>query len=165
MVSKIEYYQGSLPLFDFKNVSKELQTIYDTHVYVRTGAYIVIQPTEGLTVVDVNSGKFKPKASPEDAAFMVNMEVIPEIARQLRLRDLGGIIVIDFIDMMREPHKRRVIETLERELARDHAKTEVNKISSLGLVEMTRARTGKTIESISFGKCPYCGGRGTVKRV
>ncbi len=163
MVNKIHHYNGHLPLFDSRNVSKELQKIYDTNVYCKSGAYIVIEPTEGLTVVDVNSGRFKTQASPEEAAFMVNMQVVPEIARQLRLRDLGGIIVIDFIDMSREDHKRKVLEAIQHELSRDPAKTEVNKISPLGLVEMTRARTGKTIESISFGPCPYCDGRGRVK--
>ena len=163
MVNKIHHYNGHVPLFDARNVSKELQKIYDTDVYCKSGAYIVIEPTEGLIVVDVNSGRFKTRASPEEAAFMVNMEVVPEIARQLRLRDLGGIIVIDFIDMTREDHKRKVLEALQRELSRDPAKTEVNKISPLGLVEMTRARTGKTIESISFGPCPFCDGRGRVK--
>lgn len=163
MVNKIHHYNGHVPLFDSRNVSKELQKIYDTNVYCKSGAYIVIEPTEGLTVVDVNSGRFKTHASPEEAAFMVNMQVVPEIARQLRLRDLGGIIVIDFIDMTKEDHKRRILEALQRELAHDPAKTEVNKISPLGLVEMTRARTGKTIESISFGPCPYCDGRGRVK--
>ncbi len=163
MVNKISCYKGDIPLFDSKKVSKELQTIYDTHVYCKSGAYFVIEPTEGLIVVDVNSGKFKAKASPGDAAFMVNMKVVPEIARQLRLRDLGGIIVIDFIDMVKEEHKRKVISSLKKELSRDYAKTEVNRISSLGLVEMTRARTGKTVESLSFGKCPFCGGRGRVK--
>ncbi len=165
MMDKIEYYDGKVSLFEVKNVSKELQKIYDTHVELRSGAYIVIDPTEGLTVVDVNSGRFKAKASPGDAAYMVNMEAAPEIARQLRLRDVGGIIVIDFIDMVRGEHKRRVLECLEKALSRDHAKTEVNKISALGLVEMTRARTGKNIESISFGPCPYCEGRGRVKIV
>ncbi len=164
MVSKIQCYKGNTPLFDSKRVSKDLQSIYDTHVYCKSGAYIVINPTEGLIVVDVNSGKFKTKASPGDAAFMVNMEVVPEIARQLRLRDLGGIIVMDFIDMTKEDHKRKVLDALQKALARDHAKTEVgSRISPLGLVEMTRARTGKTIESISFGKCPFCDGRGRVK--
>nr|HPN88133.1 ribonuclease E/G [Candidatus Omnitrophota bacterium] len=100
---------------------------------------------------------------PGDAAYMVNMEVVPEIARQLRLRDLGGIIVIDFIDMVSESHKRRVIDHLQRELSKDRAKTEVYRISPLGLVEMTRARTGKALESISFGKCPFCNGRGRVR--
>jgi len=163
MVKKIQFYKGDRPLFDAKNISKELSKIYDTNVYVKSGAYVVIEQTEAITVVDVNSGKFKVKASPGDAAFMVNMEVVPEIARQLRLRDLGGIIVIDFIDMVKEDHKRKVIDALNRALSRDHAKTEVYRISPLGLVEMTRARTGKTIESISFGKCPYCDGRGRVK--
>ena len=164
MVSKIHCYKGSTSLFDHKKISKELQSIYDTDVYCKSGAYIVINPTEGLIVVDVNSGKFKVKASPGDAAFMVNMEVVPEIARQLRLRDLGGIIIIDFIDMVKEEHKRKVLDALQKALVRDHAKTEVNnRISPLGLVEMTRARTGKTIESISFGKCPFCDGRGRVK--
>ena len=163
MVEKIQLYKGKMPLFDAKNVSKELHTIYDTNVYCKSGAYVVINPTEGLTVVDVNSGKFKVKASPGDAAFMVNMEVVPEIARQLRLRDVGGIIVIDFIDMVRDEHRRKVLELLNTELSKDHAKTEVYRFSPLGLVEMTRERTGKTIESISFGKCPYCDGRGRVK--
>ncbi|MBF0521481.1 MAG: Rne/Rng family ribonuclease [Candidatus Omnitrophica bacterium] len=163
MVDKIEYYQGKEPLFEAKHVASELKKIYDTHVYCKSGAYVVIERTEGLTVVDVNSGKFKTHASPGEAAYMVNMEVIPEIARQLRLRDLGGIIVIDFIDMTHEFNKRRVVEHLQRELSKDRAKTEVYKISALGLVEMTRARTGKALESISFGKCPFCSGRGRVR--
>ncbi len=163
MVNKIHYYKGDVPLFDAKNVTPELNKIYNQRVYLKSGAYVVIEPTEGLIVVDVNSGKFKTSASPEDAAFMVNMEASPEIARQLRLRDLGGIIVIDFIDMAKEGHKRKVLEALEGALSKDHAKTEVNKISPLGLVEMTRARTGKTVEAIAFTECPYCEGRGQVK--
>lgn len=163
MVEKVKLYNGTTPLFEAKHLAKELEKIFDTRVQLKSGAYIVIEPTEGLTVVDVNSGKFKTRASPEDAAFMVNMEAAPEIARQLRLRDLGGIIVIDFIDMMRDDHKRKVLVALQDALSFDYAKTEVNKISSLGLVEMTRARTGKTLESIAFTECPYCTGRGRVK--
>lgn len=163
MVNKIQLYTGKVPLFESKNVVNDLKTIYDISVPVKSGAYIVIEQTEAITVVDVNSGKFKAKASPGDAAFMVNMEVIPEIARQLRLRDLGGIIVIDFIDMVKEDHKRKLLSALNKALSKDPAKTEVFKISPLGLVEMTRARTGKTIESISFGTCPYCDGRGRVR--
>ncbi|MBI3314494.1 MAG: Rne/Rng family ribonuclease [Candidatus Omnitrophica bacterium] len=163
MMDKIRHHQGPQPLFEAKNVAHELEKIYESKVYLKSGAYIVIEPTEGLIVVDVNSGRFKGRGTPEDAAFAVNMEAAPEIARQLRLRDLGGIIVIDFIDMNREDHKRRVVNTLREELAKDHAKTEVNRISPLGLVEMTRARTGKTIESLKFHACPYCEGRGKVK--
>jgi ribonuclease G len=163
MVDKIICYRGHVPLFESKSMAAELEKIYDSRIYLKSGAHIVIEPTEGLTVVDVNSGKFKTKANPEDAAYMVNMEAAPEIARQLRLRDLGGIIVIDFIDMSKEGHKRKVLETLEDALTRDRAKTEVNRISQLGLVEMTRERTGKTLESISFTSCPYCDGRGRVR--
>lgn len=162
-IEKVHLYSEPTPLFEAKGVAQELHKIYDTKVMLKSGAHIVIEPTEGLIVVDVNSGKFKTRATPEDAAFMVNMEAATEIARQLRLRDMGGIIVIDFIDMSREGHKRKVIETLEQELARDYAKTEVNRISSLGLVEMTRARTGKTLEAISFDACPYCDGRGKIR--
>jgi len=162
-VSKVHCFKGQGSLFKSRGVSKQLEKIYDQKVYLKSGAHVVIEPTEGLIVVDVNSGKFKTKASPEDAAFMVNMEAAPEIAKQLRLRDLGGIIVIDFIDMNREGHKRRVLQALQNALQRDHAKSEVNRISSLGLVEMTRARTGKTLEAITFGQCPYCEGRGKVK--
>ncbi len=163
MLSKIQLYRGTTPLFESKNVMTELNRIYDEKVILKTGAYVVIQPTEGLTVVDVNSGRYKSHMSPEDAAFHVNCEAAPEIARQLRLRDLGGIIVIDFIDMTKESHKRKVLQILQDELSRDHEKSEVMKISPLGLVEMTRARTGKTIESISFESCPYCDGRGRIK--
>ena len=163
LVDKITCYRGHIPLFEAKGVSNELEKMYDSRIYLKSGAHIVIEPTEGLIVVDVNSGKFKTKSNPEDAAFMVNIEAAPEIARQLRLRDLGGIIVIDFIDMSKEGHKRKVLETLEDALAKDRSKTEVNRISPLGLVEMTRERTGKALESISFTACPYCDGRGRVR--
>src|SRR6185503_16053020 len=163
MVNKITLHKRESSLFEEKKITHELKKIYDTRVYLKSGAYIVIEPTEGLTVVDVNSGRFKTHASPEDAAFQVNSEAAPEIARQLRLRDLGGIIVIDFIDMSKDSHKKKVLEALQNALAKDHEKTEVMKISPLGLVEMTRARTGKTIESISFTSCPYCEGRGRIK--
>ena len=163
VMDKIHYHPGPQTLFDAKNVARELDKIYEPKVYLKSGAYVVIEPTEGVTVVDVNSGRFKSRGTPEDAAFAVNMEAAPEIARQLRLRDLGGIIVIDFIDMNREEHKRKVLNALRDGLVKDHAKTEVNRISQLGLVEMTRARTGKTIESLEFHDCPYCEGRGKVK--
>ena len=162
-LKKVHYYGGAQSIFEAHKVSAELDRIYDARVFLKTGAHIVIEPTEGVTVIDVNSGRYKTSASPEDAAFNVNIEAAPEIARQLRLRDLGGIIVIDFIDMSREDHKRKVLDVLRAELARDLAKTEVNKISSLGLVEMTRERAGKTIESLKFAECPYCHGRGRVR--
>ena len=163
MVGKIQLHKGPASIFQERNVSHELDKIYDQKVYLKSGAYVVIEPTEGLIVVDVNSGRFKSRGIPEEAAFQVNLEAAPEIARQLRLRDLGGIIVIDFIDMNREDHKRKVLNALKEALTQDHAKTEVNRISALGLVEMTRARIGNTVESLKFHKCPYCEGRGRVK--
>ncbi len=163
MIDKINLYKGDIPLFDMKKVSNELDKIYHSKVVLKSGAYIVIETTEGLTVVDVNSGKFRANASPGEAAFMVNLEVAPEIARQLRLRDIGGIIVIDFIDMVKDSHRRQILDMLKKTLAKDYAKTEVSRFSPLGLVEMTRARTGKTIESLSFGSCPYCHGRGRIR--
>lgn len=163
-VKKIHCYRGNKLLFEAKGIARQMQRIYDIRVPVKNGAHIVIEPTEGLTVVDVNSGKFKMNGTPEDAAFAVNMAAATEIARQLRLRDVGGIIVIDFIDMNKEAHKRKVLAELKLGLSKDRAKTEVNRISSLGLVEMTRARTGKTLEALSFHVCPYCGGRGKVRR-
>jgi len=113
VINKIQYHPGPQTLFEAKNVARELDKIYEPKVYLKSGAYVVIEPTEGVTVVDVNSGRFKSKGTPEDAAFAVNMEAAPEIARQLRLRDMGGIIVIDFIDMNREEHKRKVLELNE----------------------------------------------------
>lgn len=163
MVEKIQLHKAPTPIFADRSVAQELDKIYDQKVYMKSGAYVVIEPTEGLVVVDVNSGRFKSRGTPEEAAFQVNLEAAPEIARQLRLRDLGGIIVIDFIDMNREDHKRKVLNALKEALTQDHAKTEVNRISPLGLVEMTRARTGNTVESLKFHKCPYCEGRGRVK--
>jgi len=163
MVDKIQLHKAPTPIFADRSVAHELDKIYDQKVFLKSGAYVVIEPTEGLVVVDVNSGRFKSRGTPEEAAFQVNLEAAPEIARQLRLRDLGGIIVIDFIDMNREDHKRKVLNALKEALTQDHAKTEVNRISPLGLVEMTRARTGNTVESLKFHKCPYCEGRGRVK--
>lgn len=163
LIKKIHLYKDTTPLFESKKIETETKKIYERKVFLKSGAYVVIEPTEGLTVVDVNSGKFKSHSEPEVAAFQVNMEAAPEIARQLRLRDVGGIIVIDFIDMSREGHRRQVFEALKKALASDHNKTEVFGISRLGLVEMTRERAGKTIESKSFENCPYCKGTGKLK--
>jgi len=163
LTKKIKLYREAAPLFEAKNIEREIQRIYERKINLKTGAYIVIEPTEGLTVVDVNSGKFKSRLSPEDTAFQVNMEAAPEIARQLRFRDVGGIIVIDFIDMSREHHRRQVLAVLKESLTRDHAKSEVLGISKLGLVEMTRERTGRSLEAISFSMCPHCRGTGRLK--
>lgn len=160
---RIEWYRQPIPLFEHKQIEDQIDKIYETKIFLKCGGYIVIEPTEGLVVVDVNSGRFKKKMSQEDMAVVVNTEAAIEIARQLRLRDLGGIIVTDFIDMFRDNHRRQVMEKLKQALILDHAKTDVSGMSKLCLVEMTRERTHRTIESVSYETCPHCAGRGRVK--
>jgi len=160
---KIKLYREGVPLLEIKNIEDEIKKLYESKVYLKTGAYIVIEITEGLTVVDVNSGRFKSGANPERAALQVNLQVTKEIARQLRLRDIGGIIVIDFIDMMEAQNQRRVLNSFKEALRQDRAKTEVLGISRLGLVEMTRERTSRSIESKYYKACPYCEGKGKLK--
>jgi ribonuclease G len=162
---KVELYEGEIPLFDRKMIEKDVEKLFERKVPLKCGGYIIIEPTEGLVAIDVNSGKFTEKKSLEETAFAVNMEASREIARQIRLRDLGGIIVIDFIDMMQASHRRRVFEALNDALKRDKAKTDVSPLSELCLVEMTRQRMRRSVESMSFRECPYCQGRGLIKSV
>jgi len=151
-------------LFEKKGIEGEIERLYFNKVHLKSGAYVVIEPTEGLTVIDVNSGKFhRRKISQEEMAFSVNCESAREIARQLKLRDVGGIVVIDFIDMMEDRHRRELINVFKSALASDRAKTDILGLSKLGLVQMTRERTHRTLESISYRDCPYCQGKGKVK--
>ncbi|MDP8259743.1 MAG: Rne/Rng family ribonuclease [Candidatus Gygaella obscura] len=164
MQKKIKFYTKDLPLFEHNKIESQIEKLFHSKVYLKSGAYIIIEPTEGLVVVDVNSGHFKKKnLKQEEAVFIINKEAAIEIARQLRLRDLGGIIVIDFIDMEREKHRRGVLKIFNDVLRQDRAKTDILGISKIGLVEMTRERVLKTVESISYQTCPYCNGRGKVK--
>jgi ribonuclease G len=162
LAGKIELYRGD-DLFLDKGIENQIHKVFENKVFLKSGAYLVIEPTEGLVVVDVNSGSFKKRLSPEESAFKVNMEAAVEVARQLRLRDLGGIIVIDFIDMEKEDHRRQVLNTLKTELSHDRAKYDILGISKFGLVEMTRERIHKTVHALSYQNCPYCQGRGKVK--
>lgn len=163
--SKAELYEGDIPLFDRKLIEKEIEKIFERKVYLKSGGYVVIEPTEGLVAIDVNSGKFTEKRNLEETAYATNMEAAKEIARQIRLRDLGGIIVIDFIDMVQAGHRRKVFEALLEALKRDKAKTDVSPLSELCLVEMTRQRMRRSLESVSFRECPYCLGKGLIKSV
>ena len=164
LVRKIIFYHEQTPLFDKKGAEKEIERIYGNKIYLDCGGHIVIEQTEGLIVVDVNSGGFsRKKLKQEDTAFQVNSQAAEEIARQLRLRDLSGIIVIDFIDMQRESNRKKLLKILKMALSEDKAKTDVIGISRLGLVEMTRERVHRSIESISYKDCPYCRGKGKVK--
>jgi len=160
--NRIELYRGD-NLFEDKNIERQINRIFENKIYLKSKAYIIIEPTEGLVVIDVNSGGFRKKTEQEETAFKVNCEAAIEVARQLRLRDLGGIIVIDFIDMLKESHRREVLNVLEKELSNDKAKYDIVGISKFGLVEMTRERIHRTVQMLSYQACPYCQGKGRIK--
>lgn len=162
LTRRVEFYRGD-NLFEDKDIERQINKIFENTVYLKSKAYIVIEPTEGLVVVDVNSGGFKKNLSQEEAAFRVNCEVAQEVARQLRLRDLGGIIVIDFIDMQKEEHRREVLNVLKKALSNDRAKYDILGISKFGLVEITRERIHNPVYTISYQSCPYCQGKGKVR--
>jgi len=160
---KIEYYPGERPIFDIYGVEDEIQKALEQKVTLKSGGYLIIDQTEAMATIDVNTGAFVGHRNQEETIFKTNMEAAQAICRQLRLRNLGGIIIIDFIDMAEDEHKRQVLRALEKCLARDHAKTHITEVSSLGLVEMTRKRTRESLEHILCEPCPCCGGRGSLK--
>lgn len=164
LTSRVQLYRGN-NLFAEKDVERQINRIFESKVYLKSKAYLVIEPTEGLVVIDVNSGGFKKKITQEEAAFKVNLEAAQEVARQLKLRDLGGIVVIDFIDMGKESHRREVLQTLRKALENDRAKYDIVGISKFGLVEMTRERVHNTVQALSFQACPYCQGKGKIRSV
>lgn len=163
--SKVRFHGERMPLFEKFDIERQIDKIYSRIVNLKSGGYLIFDQTESLVAIDVNSGKFVGKRNLEDTAFKTNLEAAEEIPRQLKLRDLGGIIIIDFIDMEIPEHRRNVFKTLERALENDKAKTNILNISSIGLVEMTRQRVRKSIEGKSHQKCPYCDGRGIVKSI
>ncbi len=161
----IEHYPGDRPLFDLYNIDDEIQRALGRKVELKSGGYLIIDQTEAMTTIDINTGAFVGHHNLEETIFKTNMEASQALARQLRLRNLGGIIIIDFIDMVTEDHKRQVLKSLEKYLDKDHAKTQVCDVSPLGLVEMTRKRTRESLEHILCESCAICGGRGTHKTV
>ncbi|MFC1589163.1 ribonuclease G [Pseudomonadota bacterium] len=163
MEDKIEHYPGERPIFDLHGVEDEIQKGLERKVHLKSGGYLIFDQTEAMTTVDVNTGAYVGSRNLEETIFKTNLEAAQAIARQLRLRNLGGIIILDFIDMSEEEHKRQVLRALEKALVKDHARTHVCEVSSLGLVEMTRKRTRESLEHILCGTCPTCEGRGSVK--
>lgn len=159
----IEYYPGERPIFDLFNVEEEIQRALGRKVELKSGGHLIFDQTEAMTTVDVNTGAFVGHRNLEETIFKTNLEAATAIGRQLRLRNLGGIIIIDFIDMEDSDHQRQVLRTLERVLERDHAKCKVTGVSELGLVEMTRKRTRESLEQVLCGVCSECQGRGSIK--
>jgi len=161
--TRIEHYTGDRPLFDLYNIDDELQRALARQVGLKSGGYLIIDQTEAMTTIDINTGAFVGHQNLEETIFKTNMEASQAIARQLRLRNLGGIIIIDFIDMERDDHKRQVLNSLQKYLDKDHAKTQVCEVSPLGLVEMTRKRTRESLEHVLCEPCKTCHGRGSLK--
>ena len=163
LAERIELYSGERPIFDLYGVEDEIGRALDKQVPLKSGGYLVIDQTEAMTTVDVNTGSFLGQRNLEETVYRTNLEAAQAVARQLRLRNLGGIIIIDFIDMDDPEHRRQVLRTLEKSLAKDHAKTTVYEFSPLGLVEMTRKRTVESLARQLSEPCPECGGRGSIK--
>jgi len=163
MIGRIEHYPGERPIFELYNVEEEIQKALNRRVELKSGGYLIFDQTEAMTTVDVNTGAYVGHRNLEETIFKTNLEAAQAIARQLRLRNLGGIIIIDFIDMTQEDHKRQVLRALEKALEGDHTKNSITEVSSLGLVEMTRKRTTESLEHVLCEPCHCCAGRGTIK--
>jgi ribonuclease G len=159
----IELYSAERPIFDLYGIEDEIQKALARKVELKSGGHLVIDQTEAMTTIDVNTGGFVGHRDLEETTFKTNLEAAQAICRQLRLRNLGGIIIIDFIDMLDAEHRRQVLRTLDKCLARDHAKSCITEVSALGLVEMTRKRTRESLEHILCEPCPCCDGRGSLK--
>ena len=161
--SRLEHYPGERPIFELYNVEEEIQRALESKVTLKSGGYLIIDQTEALVTVDVNTGSFVGHRDLEETIFKTNLEAATAIARQLRLRNLGGIIILDFIDMKDQEHQRSVLRTLEKLMERDHAKTSISGVSDLGLVEMTRKRTRESLGQMMCEPCSICNGRGVLK--
>ncbi len=163
LAKKIEYYSGERPIFDLYSIEDEIDRALDRKVQLKSGGHLVFDQTEAMTTIDVNTGAFVGHRNLEETIFKTNLEAVQAITRQLKLRNLGGIIIVDFIDMLEEEHKRQVLRSLEKHLAKDHARTHISEVSSLGLVQMTRKRTRESLEHTLCQPCPFCSGRGYMK--
>ncbi len=163
VLDRIEHYPDASPIFDLYGIEDEIQKALNRKVMLKSGGYLVIERTEAMTTVDINTGSFVGRRNLEETIFRTNLEAAAVLARQLRLRNLGGIIIVDFIDMAVAEHSAQVMRTLEHELSRDENKAQVNEMTALGLVEITRKRTRESLEEVLTEVCPSCDGRGSRK--
>ncbi|MBI2803003.1 MAG: Rne/Rng family ribonuclease [Gammaproteobacteria bacterium] len=159
----IEHYPGERPILDLYSTEDEIQRALQRKVDLKSGGHLVLDQTEAMTTIDVNTGGFVGHRNLEETIFKTNLEAAQAIARQLRLRNLGGIIIVDFIDMVEDEHRRQVLRALEKSLERDHSKISVSDVTSLGLVQITRKRTRESLEHVLCEPCPTCNARGSIK--
>ncbi|MEE4658937.1 MAG: ribonuclease G [Halieaceae bacterium] len=159
----LEHYQGDRPIFDLYGVEEEIGRALERQVSLKSGGYLVIDQTEAMTTIDVNTGGFVGRNNHEETVYKTNLEAAVSLARQVRLRNLGGIIIVDFIDMQDAEHRRQVLRALEKAMSRDRARTAISGVSALGLVEMTRKRTRESLTQVLCEPCPACSGRGLLK--
>ena len=162
-IDRIEHYPGARPIFDLYNVEDEIQKALQRKVPLKSGGYLIIDQTEAMTTIDINTGSYVGKRNLEETIFKTNLEAASTLARQLRLRNIGGIVIVDFIDMALQEHCDQVMRTLKRELERDDSRISVNDMTSLGLVEITRKRTRESLEHLLTETCTFCDGRGILK--
>jgi ribonuclease G len=160
---RVRLFVKSIPIFDHYRIEDELKKALQRKVWLKSGGYLIIDRAEALVAIDVNTGKFVGKRNLEDTIVKTNLEAAREVARQIRLRDLGGIIIVDFIDMENEENKRRVVSTLQQELTADRARTNVLELTELGLVQMTRKRVRESLKQMLYQPCPYCKGQGYIQ--
>ncbi|MBN1436770.1 MAG: Rne/Rng family ribonuclease [Sedimentisphaerales bacterium] len=160
---RISYYDGETPIFAKHKIEQEIERIHSRHVPLRSGGSIVIDSTEAIVAIDVNSGKYRAHEDAETTSYKINIEAATEIARQLRLRDLGGVIIMDFIDMIQEKHRRAVEKALRDAVSSDRARTKILRTSQFGIIEMTRQRMRPSLKRSTFMDCPHCRGTGLMK--
>jgi ribonuclease G len=162
LAGRLQLYRGEEPIFEATGVEREVDKALRRKVWLRSGGYIVVDRTEALTVIDVNSGKYVGKTDLASTIFRTNLEAVDEVVRQITLRDIGGIILVDFIDMENEQHRRQVMQALQEAVRRDRSKMHIIDLTALGLVEITRKRVYQDLEEVMRMPCPYCEGRGRV---
>ncbi|MBI2879928.1 MAG: Rne/Rng family ribonuclease, partial [Candidatus Rokubacteria bacterium] len=163
LAHRVRLYEGREPIFEATGVEKELEKALRRKVWLKSGGYLVIDQTEALVSIDVNTGKYVGKRDFEETILKINLEAVNEIVRQIRLRDLGGIIIIDFIDMDQEDHRQQVSRALRKAMVQDKSRTNILEISELGLVEMTRKRVRQDLRALLSQPCPVCRGTGVVR--
>ena len=163
LIERVVLHEDKVPLFDKAEVETEIRDLFKRRCDLPSGGYLIIEPTEALVSVDVNSGRYTGKKDPEKTSLRTNIEAAREVARQLRLRDIGGIIVCDFIDMEEKKNRQKVFQAVEQELRKDRSPSKALQVSDFGLVIITRKRVKQSLERVMTEPCPYCSGSGAIK--